>query len=129
VSLRQQAELDLEQTLEDPSDFGWPITVTNPAGASSTGINGRSSDIGFLIDPDTGQAVTGRRATVTIRTKRLIDQGLGTPKNEPDVMVKPWLIEFDDIHGTGPHKFAVHRAFPDAALGVITCWVGTSSGY
>ena len=120
MSLRQQIESDLGFILEDSVfGFGWPLTVTDP-GENSAEFVGFSADIPQVIDPDTGQAISGRLASVTLRTSSLSAAGLGWPKGISDPESKPWVIEFDDINGS-PYKFKVAESNPDRALGVITC--------
>jgi hypothetical protein len=119
VGLREQAEADLAFTLEDPAGFGWPITVTNPAGTAKS-LVGSSGDIGRTIDPETGQAVAGREAHVTLRISTLEGLGLGIPSAVADKSSKPWRITFDDIGGTA-HTFKVAAVMPDRMIGVVVC--------
>jgi hypothetical protein len=120
MSLRQLAETDLGLILEDSSTgFGWSIIVTDPAGTSRT-LTGFSDDIAQVIDPDTGQAVSGRLASVALRTSSLIAAGLTLPRGIADSGSKPWVVEFDDINGSA-YKFKVSQSNPDRALGLVTC--------
>lgn len=120
MGLREIAEQDLGAILEDGAyGFGWPITVTDPAGLSAV-LTGFSSDIAQVIDPDTGQAVSGRLATAVIRTSSLIAAGLGYPKGVSDPASKPWVVQFNDINGVA-HTFKVKDGDPDRALGVVAC--------
>lgn len=119
MSIRQLAESDLGLILEDgATGFGWPITVTDPSGTVRP-LTGFSDDIAQIIDPDTGQAVSGRLASVALRISSLTLAGLGLPKGVADAGSKPWLIEFDDINGN-PYKFKVSQSNPDRALGLVT---------
>lgn len=118
--LREAAEADLELILEDGTiGFGWPITVTDPAGTTADLI-GFSNDVEDLIDPDTGQPVTGRIASVALRISSLTAAGLGLPENISDSSSKPWLMAFDDINGNA-FVFKVHKSNPDRTLGIVTC--------
>jgi hypothetical protein len=121
VSLRATAEADLAGILEDSATgFGFPITVTDPAGLEAELI-GFSNDIASLIDPETGTAITGRLASVALRISSLIAAGYTTlPQAIQDGNTKPWLVQFDDINGN-PFTFKVQEGNPDRALGVITC--------
>lgn len=120
MSLRQLAEADLGVILEDgATGFGWPITITDPAGNTGT-LTGFSDDIAQIIDPDTGQAVSGRLASVALRISSLALEGLTLPKGIADAGSKPWVIEFDDINGNA-YKFKVSQSNPDRALGLVTC--------
>lgn len=121
MSLREQAEQDLAFILEgDDQGFRWDITVTDPAGVQSSGLFGFADDIAQIIDPDTGQAVSGRLASVAIRIAALSAQGLTLPEGIADASRKPWLIAFDDINGN-PYTFKVTQSNPDRAIGLVTC--------
>jgi hypothetical protein len=126
MGLREQAGLDLLGILEDrDGGFGWPITVTNPAGASLDLI-GFSSDIGLTIDPETGVAISGRTASVALPISRILDAGFALPRAVTDTSSKPWLVRFDDAYGRS-HLFKVQSADPDTSIGgggsggCITC--------
>lgn len=120
MGLREIAEQDLAVTLEDSvHGFGWDITVTDPAG-TSLALTGASNDIAQVIDPDTGQAVSGRSASVALRIATLVAGGLGLPQGIADEAARPWLVTFDDINGNA-HTFKVSQSNPDRALGVVSC--------
>ena len=123
MNLRALAEADLGTILEDGVyGFGWPITITDPGGTTAP-LTGFSDDISQLIDPDTGQAVSGRLASVALRISSLITAGLSLPKGIADAGSKPWLIQFDDINGNA-YTFKVDQSNPDRALGIVTCILG-----
>lgn len=120
MGLRDIAEDDLGVTLEDKvTGFGFDIKVTDPDGVTADLI-GTSADIAQIIDPDTGQAVSGRLASVALRISSLVAAGLEIPEGIADGAIKPWLIEFNDIGGN-PFKFKVSKSNPDRTLGVVTC--------
>lgn len=119
MSLRSLAEKDLGLILEDTTTgFGYSITLTNPEGLVRP-LTGFSDDISQLIDPDTGQAVSGRMASVALRISTIIAAGLTLPRGISDATIKPWLVEFDDINGN-PFKFKVSQSNPDRAIGLVT---------
>lgn len=120
MGLRQTAEADLGAILEDDvTGFGFPIIITDPAGNSGTGpLIGTPVDISQFIDPDTGQAVSGRQASCSIRISSLTAAGLGVPKGIADSASKPWTAQFDDINGN-PHLYKVSQSNPDSAIGVV----------
>ena len=119
MSLRELAEMDLAALMEDEANgFGWAITVTDPRGKVGR-IVGLSNDIAQLIDPDTGQAVSGRLASAAIRISSLKKAGLGLPVGISSSDMKPWLVQFDDIGGTS-FIFKVAQSNPDRGLGVVS---------
>jgi len=120
MGLRSVAEADLAFTLEDDvNGFAWPITVTDPAGTVGS-LTGASGDIGQLIDPDTGAAVSGRLAHVSLRIATLTAKGLAIPENITESSLKPWIVAFDDINGNS-YTFKVMQSNPDRTLGLVTC--------
>lgn len=120
MGLRAIAEADLNIILEDDVfGFGFAITVTDPAGTIGSLI-GFSNDISQFIDPDTGQAVKGRIATVALRISSLTAEGLGLPVGIADVTSKPWVIMLEDINGNS-YTFKVIEGNPDRGLGIIIC--------
>lgn len=120
MGLREDAAADLQAILEDrTTGFGWDITVTNPAG-TSLAVVGFSQDIGLSVDPETGIAISARRATVTLRLAALA--ALGVPVGVSDETTKPWLVAFADING-GAHTFKVTEAMPDRAIGTVVCFL------
>ena len=118
AGLRELAEADLSGILEDSvNGFGFAITITNPAGASSP-LTGFSNDIAQTIDPDTGQTVSGRFASATVRLSTVVAALGGLPVAVTDDAAKPWVVEFDDINGNAG-KFKVAGTAPDRTLGII----------
>ena len=119
MGLRQIAESDLGLILEDTvTGFGYSITLTDPSGTVRP-LTGFSDDIAQIIDPDTGQAVSGRLASAALRISSIISAGLTLPKGIADAGIKPWLVQFDDINGN-PYTFKVAQSNPDRALGLVT---------
>jgi hypothetical protein len=118
VSLREQAHADLLSILEDASGFAGAITVKNPAGTVLV-MQGLSNDVSSALDPETGQIVSVRRASVALSIARLEAAGMGLPVGIADPKLKPWLVTFAAVGGL-PQTFKVTESHPDA-LGVITC--------
>jgi hypothetical protein len=120
VNLRELAALDHIAILTDGAEgFGWPIIVTNPDGvvASTTGF---TSDVGEIIDPQSGLEVMGRRVTVQVLPGPLVTAGLGVPAIVADSKSKPWLMRFADAHGRG-RTYKVITVAPDGVLGSLRC--------
>lgn len=119
MSLRAQAKADLKSFLENDNEFGWPVVVTAP---DSTTLNliGYSNDIGLAIDPETGQAVAGRAASVTFHLSRFTDAGFDPPSGVTSTIEKPWIVAFEDSEGVS-RTFKVAQGMPDRAAGVVVC--------
>jgi len=120
MNLRALAEQDLGVTLEDKiTGFAVDVTVIDPDGLEKI-LSGTPNDIAFVIDPDTGQAVTGRFAKVTLRISSLTAAGFTSlPVGVPDSTSKPWVIKFKDVNDID-HVFKVESSLPDRTLGVIS---------
>lgn len=119
MGLREQAAADSRAFLEDAAGFSWPVTVTAPSGTSAA-LHGFTTDISQTIDPDTGQLVMGREASVALPIEALVDAGLGLPRGISDGSGKPWLVAFSDVNGNA-YAFKVREAMPDRAIGVVVC--------
>lgn len=120
MGLRELAEQDLVQIVEDRDHgFGFNIALKNPAGTSLPFV-GLSSDIAVMINPETGQAVSGRHAHVALRltTLRAAPIGFGFPTAVREETSKPWTVEFTSIDGV-LHKFKVYDVNVDRALGLV----------
>ena len=107
--------------LTDTAGFAWSVVVTDPDGRSAC-LRGFSTDIADLIDPDTGQAVSGRQAEVAISMDSLKNAGLTHPEYVASEDGKPWLVRFDDVQGAS-HTFKVMRSAPDRTVGLILCYL------
>ena len=114
MGLRRVAERDLGAILtETQCGFGWPIVLISPRGERMS-LTGFSNDIAELIDPDTGQAVSGRLASVALRMSSL---PRALPQGVANTSERPWLVEFEDIIGQA-WRFAVRESNPDRGLGL-----------
>lgn len=124
MNLRELAAADAQSFLEDVSaGFAREVEV-EPPDRSRVTLLGYSNDIHQTIDPETGVAVAGRRASVAFSTKTLAEAGLPYPRGEADKGRKPWVVMFKDIDGV-THTFKVVEANPDRALGIVTCFLET----
>lgn len=122
MGLREQAAADLRAIAEDDVDgFGWEITLTDPSGTTAT-VTGLSTDVSLMIDPETGLAVSGRRASIAIAMATLTEAGLTRPRAIAESAGRPWLATFDDIEGAS-HTFKISEVRPDAAIGVVLCFL------
>jgi len=123
MSLREIAERDLATVMESEQSFRTPITVTDPDGLTNAEpLYGTVNDISSLIDPDTGQLVSGRMATAAIRISSLAAQGFGIPSQISSSALKPWVVEFTDITGAD-HVMKVMRGDPDRTLGIVNVYL------
>lgn len=121
TNLRVIAQADVRAILAD-SAFGaaLSLTITNPSGNSGV-LTGWSNDIGLLIDPDTGQAVSGRFATCAFTFLDLASISVpGIPSGIVDSTKKPWRVAFTNERGVS-YTFKVVETQPDQTLGYIVC--------
>lgn len=117
MNLRQVASADLRTILEDSAGgFGWPATVTNPAGVSAA-ITGTYRDVHQAIDPQTGEFVTGRQASLVVPLAALEAAGLERPRGIASASSKPWLVDLTDLQGI-ERRWKVAETRPDE-LGCI----------
>ena len=120
MSLRELAAADAQSFLEDvDGGFSWPITVYPPNGATVQ-LKGFPNDVHQTIDPETGQAVAGRRASVAFSTRTLAAAGVELPHGVAETDRRPWVVAFNDINGN-ECTFRVVEALPDLSIGIVTC--------
>lgn len=118
--LRQQAIQDLCGIMQDAViGPGWPVVVTNPEGEKRR-LLGITTDIGEELDPDTGIAVAGRRASVALHIRSLTEAGLDMPVNIADQSQRPWLMTFVNSEGEEV-DYKVMDTMPDTAVGLVVC--------
>lgn len=115
------AQQDKAFTLNDDQfGFGSTIKLTDPDQFSAD-VVGRSNDISFAIDPNTGVAVSGRTATISIDMNELTDKGFSSlPAAQSDKTKKPWIVEWTDQQSNA-HTFTVLEGNPDRTLGIVLC--------
>jgi len=121
VSLRDQILSDLNGIIENTTDFGQPIVLTDPDGAS-TNLTGLTGDISTIIDPDSGMLVKGRNLRVTLKIQSL--PAGPRPAAQPDRTKKPWLVSFPRITTGASTEYAVIGTTPDDSMGAIICELG-----
>jgi hypothetical protein len=119
MGLRAQAALDVQAILEDTTEFGQTVTLTNPS-EQSADLTGYTNDVGVSLDPSTGAAVSARRMSVALPIKALSDAGLGLPIAVSDPDAKPWRVTFEDLAGNS-QTFKVTETQPDRTLGIVVC--------
>lgn len=117
MSLRNVATSDLNTIVT--TDFGVEILITPPGGVARV-VTGYTNDIAQVIDPDTGQIISGRVITIAITLRSLSAQSLEIPRGYMDENTDPWLVEFIDTD-LKEYLFKVLSSNPDRALGIVTC--------
>ena len=122
MGLRELAKRDVKYIISgDRNGPRWPVEVTDPDGNVSSCLYCTSADIHLFIDPQTGQPISGRQASVTFVISDLLDE---QPFSNIPVAIldgtKPWTIKFDDINGL-PFVFTVLESRPDRTFGIVPC--------
>ena len=127
MSLFQRLQKD-SQRIMNSSKFGFstdivlidPNDVEYPLKSILTVIHN-------LIDPDTGQPVSGYLATASINRLDLNALGITLPEGVSDELQRPWAVRETNIDGVVVN-YKITRAAPDEANGNILCDLG-SYGY
>lgn len=121
MGLRETFVADAREFLNDRDEgFGWDVTVVAPD-ATEANLTGFTADIGTTIEPETGEMVSGRRASVALHILDLQDADLGIPVNVPDAAGMPWVVRFLDFDGVTLRSYKVIDTMPDRAIGVVVC--------
>lgn len=123
-NLRTVVQNDVQLILG--TDFSNAITVTPPSGIDFV-VHGFTKDISQSVDPDTGQSVTGRTASVSLPISLVLAEGHGFPQGISDDSQKPWVVSFDNAIGE-TLTFKVSESMPDRTLGVVVCFLEVFNG-
>lgn len=124
MSLLDAARIDAKNISGNTvSGFSVPIFVTSPDGFEAQ-VSGTYTDISQVIDPGTGEFVSGRQASVSIALSEFENAGFdGLPRGIADTTIKPWVMQINHpCHSGG--KFRVIQSDPDNTLMLITCILG-----
>lgn len=127
--LRELAAQDARQFLNDQdSGFAWSAVVIAPDGTESDPpLRGFSTDIAQMVDPETGVAISGRSASVTLNLQDVLDAFGTLPRRVADRLETPWRVRIADIVGQS-HEFVVTASDPDRALGYLVLSLGAWDG-
>lgn len=123
--LRELAARHARQFLNDrDSGFAWEAVVIAPDGTESDPpLRGFSTDISQLVDPETGIAISGRSASLTLHMRDVLDVFAELPRRIEGRADTPWRVRVADILGhTG--EFVVIKSDPDRALGYLVLGLG-----
>lgn len=102
--------------------FGVDVILTDPDMVAHT-LKGIVSIIHNLIDPDTGQPVSGFLATVSLNALDLLAQGIEIPEGEMDEFERPWTVETVNVSGVTVLTKVI-RVSPDETNGNILIDLG-----
>lgn len=121
MGLLSDAAADVKAILEDTDGFGLTVTVTSPAGTAAQ-ITGIPSDIGQTIDPETGQAVTGRQVHISLPVATLRSSFGELPRGVLDRSEDPWRVTVQLPLMAQPATYAVSTTMPDE-VGCLVCFL------
>ena len=129
MGLREDVEQDMREIHEDTDDFGWEFFITAPSGQTHVDpLYGLTNDIAQVIDPDTGQVVSGRSASISIPMQSLYDAGFTElPRGISSTASRPWIVSFDDITGNN-WVFKVSQSNPDRGIGNLVLMLEIYNG-
>lgn len=120
MNLRELAAIDHAAILGDVAQgFAIPLTITNPAGVQLA-LAGFASDVGEVVDPESGIPIIGRRATCSFVPDPIEQAGLGPIVGVAEDSRRPWLVAFADAHGV-VRVYKVTAVMPEGDLGSVRC--------
>lgn len=117
MSLRDIANDDLKEIINDTETGGDIATITSPAGVPLP-FRVLSNDIHLSIDEETGQAVTGRQSTIAVLINELIAASFDGIRGVAATDSKPWVVDTTDVNGVAG-KFKVAESVPDNGAGLM----------
>jgi len=109
MNLRELAESDLAETLEDADGAGSPFILIDDKNTEYH-LTGTFGDIGYLLDTETGLPVQGRTITATYRMKTLFEKTIRPPGIK-------WRVKVLDFNGA-EHTLNVVNYEPDRTVGI-----------
>lgn len=120
MSLFQRMQKDSQRIMNSNRfGFGIDIALIDPSGVEYP-LKSIVSVIHNLIDPDTGQPVSGYLATASINRLDLNAQSIELPEGVSSDFKRPWLVRYTNIDGVEVTN-KMTRAAPDEANGNILC--------
>lgn len=127
MSLLQRIQKD-SQRIMNSTRFGVSIDIVllDPAQVEYP-LKSIVTVIHNLIDPDTGQPVSGYLATASINRLDLNELGITLPEGVSNELERPWTIRYTNIDNVVITN-KITRSAPDEANGNILCDLG-SYGY
>lgn len=112
MSLIEESEEFLAESLEDTDLFGWVIKLTNELGTDQE-LTGQVRHINMLIDIESGTEVQSEQASATVRLSTVT---IGEP-------AKNWKADITDTNGNLYPCYVV-EAMPDRTMGIVVLKLG-----
>lgn len=123
MSLIDRVQRDAQRIMNSERfGFSNSITLTEPNGTTH-GLKGILQIIHNLIDPDTGQPVSGFLATVSLNALDLQAGSIDIPFGEMSTSARPWTVESVNVLGNTILTKVV-RVAPDETNGNIVIDLG-----
>ncbi len=123
MSLIERLQKDSQRIMNSSRyGFGQAIILTEPSGIAHT-LKGIVSIIHNLIDPDTGQPVSGFLATVSLNVLDLQSMGIDIPEGEMSEYARPWTVQTANVSGVQVLAKVI-RVAPDETNGNLLVDLG-----
>jgi VCBS repeat-containing protein len=120
MSLIKRVQKDAQAIINsDRFGFSYALTLTDQASIEHK-LKGIMSIIHNLVDPDTGQPVSGFLATVSINAADLFAKNIKIPVGEMSSAARPWLVSYIDQF-LRVIEMKLVRSAPDLTNGNIIC--------
>jgi hypothetical protein len=117
MNLLDQARIDVQNILSGA--FSTDITFTSPDSQTVT-VKGIHAKHHLGINPATGNAISSKKASVSVSEQEIIDVNPNYPvRCKDEVTFKNHIIEVKDSTGRSKRYKADHW-FPDETVGLIT---------
>lgn len=116
MSILSESRLDFAIISQDTDGFAEEVVLTSPTGQSAT-IACVWTDVGVGLDPESGQTVSAKAASVSISDDALTEAGIGIPVSVQEKNKKPWKITVTNIDGTST-AYKITEPRRDRRLGV-----------
>jgi len=116
-SLIQRARLDAQRYLE--GSFSVELTLDPNNGDDAIIVQGLATRHSTTYNPDTGLEQVGENCHCSFSEQTLNDAGVTTRDARGKLILRNWLVSWDDITGIANYK--IREVYPDESLGLIKC--------
>jgi hypothetical protein len=120
MGLIDQARLDIQRIVSNPSGFGQTITLTAPNGTVLI-VVGLHKKIRLGVDTE-GNIVNTKTATITLSDNDLVVAGYPYRDSKGEVQLGNHKVSVSDITGN-QCLYVMQSWHPDETLGIIVCYL------
>jgi len=121
MPLIDTAIADLANIIHDENSGGKTCRIISPSGDYEDFMV-MSNDIHLVLDPITGNLISGRQSSIAVLISDLYTAGFASICNVPDDDQQPWIVKLTNSRGV-ENTFKVSSSNPDNGIGLNTLFL------